>query len=207
MTTRTIAGLVALTVVAMLAPGYGFADDRRPRRTDDDREHRRHHRDHRRPTVLLHPGVPSPFVPHAPGVRFGPGLPFVSVGPRAYVPPLSYYEYLGPAYVPPAPTYTPDATVSIVPPGPSVVEYPTGRYELRGDGIWTPYTWVWIPKPPSAPPAEPPPPPPSGAPIAPEPERQAEIYRWTDKKGTVHWTDRWDAVPEAYRATATKTKS
>src|SRR2546427_13023419 len=28
----------------------------------------------------------------------------------------------------------------------TVVEYPHGRYELRGDGIKTPYQWVWIPK-------------------------------------------------------------
>jgi hypothetical protein len=43
------------------------------------------------------------------------------------------------------------------PPAPRVVEYPTGRYELRGDGISTPYTWVWIPNPPPAPPPPPPP--------------------------------------------------
>lgn len=44
---------------------------------------------------------------------------------------------------------------------PTVVEYPHGRYELRGDGIRTAYQWVWIPKappPPPPPPAAPPPP-------------------------------------------------
>lgn len=37
---------------------------------------------------------------------------------------------------------------------PTVVQYPHGRYELRGDGIYTAYRWVWIP---SAPPPPPPP--------------------------------------------------
>src|SRR5712691_5540091 len=39
-----------------------------------------------------------------------------------------------------------------------VVQYPHGRYQLYGDGIQTPYQWVWIPNPPP-PPAAPPPPP------------------------------------------------
>ena len=60
----------------------------------------------------------------------------------------------------------------------TVVQYPHGRYELRGDGVRVPYHWAWIPiqyyayaaaPPPPAPPAdalvapgipEPPPPPP-----------------------------------------------
>ena len=99
------------------------------------------------------------------------------------------------------------------PPMPSVVEYPGGRYELRGDGVWTPYRWVWVRNPPSAPPAEAAPPPPAetpaeaAPPAAPERERRTEIYRWTDEKGTVHWTDRWETVPEAHRAKATKLRS
>jgi len=47
---------------------------------------------------------------------------------------------------------------------PTVVEYPHGRYELRGDGIKTPYQWVWIPKAPPPPPAAAPSPPPSTTP-------------------------------------------
>jgi len=46
---------------------------------------------------------------------------------------------------------------------PTIVEYPTGWYQLRGDGMTTPYVWVWIPKPPpipSQPPAVVPPVPP-----------------------------------------------
>ncbi|HET7875350.1 MAG TPA: hypothetical protein VFN71_07470 [Methylomirabilota bacterium] len=42
---------------------------------------------------------------------------------------------------------------------PTVVQYPHGRYELRGDGVQTPYQWVWIPNPP----------PPPAAPPAPQP--------------------------------------
>ena len=40
---------------------------------------------------------------------------------------------------------------------PTVVQYPNGRYELHGDGIYTPYQWIWIP---NARPLPPPPPPP-----------------------------------------------
>ena len=59
----------------------------------------------------------------------------------------------------------------------TVVQYPNGRYELRGDGIAVPYYWAWVPAqayiaapPPPAVPAapdmppagSPPPPPPAG---------------------------------------------
>ncbi len=33
-----------------------------------------------------------------------------------------------------------------------VVEYPHGRYLLRGDGVNTAYQWVWLPNPPPPPP-------------------------------------------------------
>jgi hypothetical protein len=50
--------------------------------------------------------------------------------------------------------YSAPATVVTVPPPPSptVVQYPHGRYELRGDGVTQPYLWVWIPNPPPPPP-------------------------------------------------------
>lgn len=112
-------------------------------------------------------------------------------------------------YVQPAPV------VSVVPPTPTLVEYPTGWYQLRGDGITTAYVWVWIPKPP-APPAyeEPPavpPAPPADTPVDPptpppaEPRSSAppgELYRWTDEQGGTHWTDRLDNIPEPHRAQA-----
>jgi hypothetical protein len=82
---------------------------------------------------------------------------------------------------------------------PDIIEYQNGRYELRGDGINTPYKWVWIPNPPPGPPADAAPPP--------GPARRTTLYRWTDKDGAVHWTDRLDAVPEAYRSKVTKSQS
>lgn len=38
---------------------------------------------------------------------------------------------------------------------PTVVQYPHGRYELRGDGVRTAYLWVWIPNAPPPPPPAP----------------------------------------------------
>lgn len=119
----------------------------------------------------------------------------------AYAPPV--------AYAPP-----PGGSLSLAPsaptaaPPPSVVELPTGRWELRGDGISVPYRWVWIPNPPSAPPAGPP----GGEPAAPSPSSRPEppgntrLYRWTDGEGTLHLTDRLDQVPERYRAQARAAK-
>ena len=138
------------------------------------------------------------------------GTVFVYGGPYAYWPyydmspysqPLAYYP--PPTYVVP---YTPPVnnTLSLSPPSPptpSVVEFPTGRYELRGDGITEPYRWVWIPKPPTGPPAEPPSPAPPTAGER-EPARRATLHRWTDEQGTVHFTDRLTAVPDRYRAKA-----
>lgn len=166
---------------------------------------------------VVRPGVPQrplhrpfvgPFVPHRhfarPFVR-----PFLFSGPVVvYTPPpvISYpsAQYAAPTYYPPAVYSTPSP-----PPTPSVVEYPTGRYELRGDGVGTPYRWVWIPNPPPAPPAEPPPPaapapaaPPvgPGASDDPSPPHHSQLYRWVDPEGVVHWTDRMDAVPRQYRS-------
>jgi hypothetical protein len=90
----------------------------------------------------------------------------------------------------------------------TVIEFPNGRYELRGDGITTPYRWVWIPNPPTSPPADEAPPAPSVTPPAPaEPARRIDVYRWTDDEGVVHLTDRWEKVPEAYRTKAKKSPS
>ena len=69
--------------------------------------------------------------------------------------------------------------VMLAEPTVTVVDYPTGRYVLRGDGIYEPYYWAWIPAraviaappppplgaaPPGSPypPPAPPPPPPMG---------------------------------------------
>ena len=58
--------------------------------------------------------------------------------------------------------YAPPPQVVVVQPAPvypTVVQYAHGRYELHGDGILTPYQWVWVPHARPLPP--PPPPPPS----------------------------------------------
>ena len=150
--------------------------------------------------------------------RFGGGL-IVFAPPFWYGSDLSHDP--GPAYAP-APAYGQAvygpgvygpgvggtlALAAPAPPTPSVIEYPTGRWELRGDGLTIPYRWVWIPNPPSAPPSSIPP---SGEPVAPapptstrpEPPGNTKIYRWTDGQGVLHLTDRLDTVPERYRAQA-----
>src|SRR5438093_521273 len=55
-------------------------------------------------------------------------------------------------------------------------------------------------EPPAAPPAEAP------APREESPARPSQLYRWTDERDVVHWTDRWDAVPQRYRAQAKQTQ-
>jgi len=151
-----------------------------------------------------HRGAPNAFgrrsFSHRPFAPLGTGVVFYAPGPYAYG------DYAYGAYAPPSYdlyTYAPPS-LAPPPPMPTVIEYPTGRYELRGDGITTPYRWVWIPNPPPAPPAAPPPPdaPTSPAPPAsrdPGPARQTTVYRWTDEQGVLHLTDRRDAVPARYR--------
>jgi hypothetical protein len=122
----------------------------------------------------------------------------VSVSPMIYVSPTVYVS--SPVVSsPPAPAA---ATSIQVPLLPSVVEHPTGRYELRGDGAATPYVWVWIPKPPPAPPSAPPAsldePRAGSAPSA----IRSKVYRWTDDDGTTFWTNRVESIPEPHRSRA-----
>jgi hypothetical protein len=107
-------------------------------------------------TVYQWVWIPNPTIPSpAPGAP-----PAYSAAPPAY-------SSAPPAYSAPAPTYSaPPAYVrqnyaAPAPAQPTVVQYPHGQYELRGDGIATAYQWVWIPNPtiPSPPPAAPPAPP------------------------------------------------
>jgi hypothetical protein len=110
-----------------------------------------------------------------------------------------------PVYTP-TPVYVPVAVpvVSALPAAPArpvLIEFPEGRYELRGDGVSIPYTWVWIPNPPAAPPAS------SSPPTAPSssdrsPVRNSQLYRWVDEQGVTHLTDNADAVPEQFRKEA-----
>lgn len=195
MTKGTLAGLAALLIVT-LAPAPASAD---------------RHRHDRGRSQRLHSVPPQRFFPHrsfqGQGTRFGViappvvtyGVPSYAVPVDAPPPPVSY---------PPASTPAPPRYSYAPPPMQTVIEFPAGRYELRGDGITTPYRWVWIPNPPASPPADEAPPAPSVAPPAPaEPARPIDVYRWTDDRGVVHLTDRWGKVPEAYRPKAKKSQS
>jgi hypothetical protein len=170
------------------------------------------------------PRPPGPLRPPGPGnPRTLKQRPF---GHRPYKHRRSMPAVVGvPVYVPsPVPvgipdqyvwTYTYDpAMFYVVPPAseapepPEPIEYPTGRYELRGDGVTTPYQWVWVPNPPPEAPA-PPPAPPAGppettaTPVPPAPPPPpVDVYRFTDEQGVVTWTDRWDSIPERYRGQA-----
>jgi hypothetical protein len=125
----------------------------------------------------------------------------VSTPVVVYTPPP---VYAAPQYYAPPPAYS-------APPAPAmprVVEYPGGRYELRGDGVSSPYSWVWIPDPPAAPPPPPVPPPPASAP---EPSLALRVagprgvaYRWTDESGVTTWTDNLEKVPARFRAEASQ---
>ena len=157
---------------------------------------------------FFRPFFPFGIVAAAPSVVYA--APYYYPPPAYYPPP--YYDppvYSAPATYSPPVSYAPapNSTVSVAP-TPNAVQFSTGRYELRGDGMSTPYTWVWIPNPPTSPP---PPPAPAAPPAAepgvsggassgPVPARVGQLYRWTDKAGVVYWTDRIDAVPEQYRS-------
>jgi hypothetical protein len=135
---------------------------------------------------------PNHFHGHGRFSGHGQFVPFVGGG-------TSVVTYAGvPAFEAPAP-----AALSM----PRLVEHPTGWYQLHGDGINTPYIWVWVPKPPPAPIAWPAPPPAAHAPEPPAPQvvlpprgPTDPAYRWTDDTGVVTtWTNRLDRVPRRFR--------
>jgi hypothetical protein len=143
--------------------------------------------------------------------RIFPGFltSFVVIPPlldAPYVAPAPVYAAPPPVYAAP-PAYAPPSAYVPAPPSvPRVVEFATGRYELRGDGVYSPYAWVWIPNPPAAPPPPPPPSAPPGPPAAapdPGPRRAVSqtvaLYRWTDDRGVTTWTDSLEKVPARYR--------
>lgn len=183
--------------------------------------------------VVTQPGFAHPGFAHHPGFGHHPFIgrpffrPFFPFGIVAAAPAVVYaapYYYPPPAYYPPAyydppvsynppVSYAPPPSAVAVapappqaPPTPNVVQFATGRYELRGDGVSTPYMWVWIPNPPTT--APPPTTPPAVGPSSGSsqgPTRAGQLYRWIDAQGVVYWTDRLDAVPEQYRSRAKQT--
>ena len=207
----------SLLSASAVLPAEGFGGKDGGRRFTVDSQPPMHGRIATAPPRRL-PGAgqtPRPFPPGHGRSRhdgFGrPGHGFVASGPVGYYWP-SYLADSGPAYVEPpayayapAPAYIPTLSAPAppppppAPPTPSVVEHPGGRYELRGDGVSTPYTWVWVPNPPPAPP-----PPPAAEPAPSAPARRSSLYTWTDRDGVVHWTDNANIVPEEYRAKVQK---
>lgn len=124
---------------------------------------------------IISPGVP--IVIAAPHVLYGEAPPTYFDQPASVAPPIS-------SVVPP------------VPPEPEVVQYSAGRYELRGDGLTTPYRWVWIPNPPSAPPSK-----------STGDARDTPLYGWVDRAGVMHVTDRLQAIPPEYREQAKRNRA
>jgi len=187
-----LALLLALSVAA--APEPADADGRR----GDGRRHsfrgfrgRDHHHQHHHRRALPH----RPFFHGFSSPSVIVTSPLVVTPAPVYAPP--------PLYAPPV-YYAPPA---YAPPIPRVVEFPTGRYELRGDGVTSPYVWVWVPNPPAAPPLPPAPAaPPGEVPDAGAarraPGRPAVTYRWTDENGVTTWTDSLEKVPARFRAEA-----
>ena len=142
----------------------------------------------------------TPFVVYAPPAFYG-ASPF-DFTPTAIDPPMP--PRLPAAYAPPPVAGPLPAPAPPPPPTPQVIEYPSGRYELWGDGMAIPFRWVWIPTPPP-PPSLPPETPTPAAPAvssAPTLPRHPKLYHWTDEDGVEHWTDREDAVPDGIRAPA-----
>ncbi len=142
----------------------------------------------------------APAVVYAAPYAYASPYPY----PPSYEPPVgydpsAYYDSPG-AAAPPLGMVSVAPSPPPTPPTPTVVQYPTGRYELRGDGVTTAYTWIWIPDPPPLPPPAAPPAPPAAA--AESGVRLSTLFHWTDEDGVVHWTDRWQAVPPRYREEA-----
>ncbi len=159
------------------------------------------------PRVVPRPFVARPFVGPPFFHRFAP-FPIVASPLFVYSPPPVFYTTPTVVIAPQPYANTYSYVEPPAPPGSQsmsrVILYPHGRYELYGDGVTTPYQWVWIP---NAPPPPPPPPPASApAPAAPAapgpPTSQPQLFRWTDDQGVTTWTDQWDKIPVEDRAQA-----
>jgi hypothetical protein len=187
--------LLALFAVVAL-PASAMADARDyPGRLGDgprlrnsgraDFGHGHNHRPQRAPVFI----VPSTVIVGPSDSYAQPPVAY-SPPPVIYAPPASYS--FSPAYGPSPASYAPPPPppAPAVPPGPQVVEFDSGRYELRGDGLREPYVWVWVPRAPTAPP---------GMTSAPRPP--TTVYRWTDEQGVVTLTDDPNKVPRQFRAT------
>ena len=95
---------------------------------------------------LALPPYRAPAVVVAPPPAYYAPAPAYSVPPPAYYAPAPAYSAPPPAYSAPT-AYVRQTYAAPAPAQPRVIQYPGGRYELRGDGIATAYEWVWIPNP------------------------------------------------------------
>ena len=155
---------------------------------------------HKHHGVLPGHGGHGQFTPFV-GTQGFIGTPSVAVSvPVAtqYIDASTTVVYASPAPV--APAAGPVLTASAMP-TPTLLDHPGGWYQLRGDGVTTPYSWVWIPKPPVAPAAAEPP---QGSEA---PVRSADssardrgpAYHWTDDGGVTTFTNRLERVPKRFR--------
>jgi hypothetical protein len=184
--------LLALGLLALPAAALADARDYPGRLGDGPRlrhsnrgDFGRHDGGHRnKNNIIIAPSPiyvsPSDYAP-PPAPVYAPPPQIIYMPSAPSYPPPSY----GPASYAPAPPPPPPAAP---PPEPQMVEFDTGRYEMRGDGLREPYVWVWVPKAPSLPPGAAPRPP-------------ATIYRWTDANGVTTLTDDPNKVPPQFRAT------
>src|SRR5881296_1011168 len=170
----TVGGVLAPAAALAQRPNEGAVGGRAPasgRPAGSQQSFAHHHPFVARPFVrpFVRPFFPFAVVAVAPAVVYSPPVyyaPLAYYAPPVYYAPLAYSAPPPVSYAP-APTYSSpgNGTVSAAPsPTPSVVEFSTGRYELRGDGVSAPYTWVWVPNPPTSPPPAAPTAPPSGDP-------------------------------------------
>jgi len=162
-----------------------------------------HHRGFRHHLGGLGVVIATPIVVYTPPVFAAPITAYMP----PYAPPVIYSAPPPVVSAPPV-VYSAPPTLAGRPPAPlpRVVEHPHGRYELRGDGVSTPYTWVWIPNhPPPPPPTPPPAATPNGAPTSGGalPARE-HVYQWVDEQGVGNWTNRVDRVPRRYREQASQ---
>ncbi len=90
---------------------------------------------HTREVVVM---PPPPAVVYAPAPVYAAPPAYAPPPPPAYAPPAVYAPAA--VYAPPA-VYAPAAVYA--PPPARVIQYPTGRYELRRHAHR--YAWVWVP--------------------------------------------------------------
>jgi hypothetical protein len=142
----------------------------------------------------------APAFLYTPGALYGssidPAPPTVIVSPVIHAAP-TVYVYQPSTASGASPVSAPPLAES---PLPRVVEHPTGRYELRGDGGESPYVWVWIPHPPPVPPAASPSSPAEPPAGQARPAPPSATYQWTDEEGTTFMTNRLEKVPHRYRS-------